>query len=370
MQDDLRYWVGFHRIQGIGAVRLRALLERFGDLEQAWHATHAALQSAGLSADLAQQVLQARHELDLKAELEKIEASGYHVLCLKDSAYPDRLKQIASPPILLFTWGELTAADKISVAIVGTRRPTDYGLAVAQEIAGYLAATGVTVVSGLARGIDRAAHQGALEAGGRTIAVLGSGLDKIYPPEHKRLAARMAEAGCVISEYPLGTDPEGRNFPIRNRIISGVSLAVVVVEAGKRSGALITADFAADQGRDVFAVPGTIHRPMSTGANRLIQAGAYPLLEPGEILETLNLGLVIEQLSLEESLPQDPDERAVLEQMGSEPVHADEIGKRAGLQAQKVNAVLTMLELKGRVRRTGGMNFVRIAEQHARYRVD
>ncbi|MEJ2011951.1 MAG: DNA-processing protein DprA [Anaerolineales bacterium] len=370
MQDDLRYWVGFHRIQGIGAVRLRALLERFGNLEQAWHATYADLQSAGLNGELARLVLQARREFDLKAELEKIKASGYRVLCLKDSDYPERLKQIASPPVLLFTWGQIGPEDRICVAIVGTRRPTDYGLAVAQEVAGYLASRGVTVVSGLARGIDHAAHRAALDAGGRTIAVLGSGLDRIYPPEHKRLAAQIAETGCVLSEFPLGTDPEGRNFPIRNRIISGISLAVVVVEAGKRSGALITADFAADQGRDVFAVPGTIHRPMSAGTNRLIQVGAFPLLEPGEILETLNLGLVIEQLSLEEALPQDPEERAVLEQLGPEPLHADEIGKRSGLQAQRVNAVLTMLELKGRVRRTGGMNFVRIAEPGVGYRID
>jgi len=370
MQDDLRYWVGFHRIQGIGAVRLRNLLDAFGDLEKAWNATPAQLRRAGLNLELAESVQQMRNTLDLDAALEQIRSSGYHVVKLSDPEYPERLKQVASPPILLFLWGEFDPADQLAVALVGTRRPTEYGLAVVQEIAQYLASVGVTIVSGLARGIDGAAHLAALDAGGRTIAVLGSGLDRIYPPEHEHLAERIAESGCILSEYPLGTSPEGRNFPARNRIISGISLGVVVIEAGERSGALITADFAADQGRDVFAVPGTIYRPASKGTNRLIQAGAYPLLRPEEILETLNLGLVIEQLSFDQVLPQDTDERAVLEQLGKDPLHVDEIGARSGLHAQKVNAVLTMLELKGRVRRTGGMHFVRIAEPQVRYRVD
>jgi DNA processing protein len=195
-------------------------------------------------------------------------------------------------------------------------------------------------------------------------------LNRIYPPEHSHLAERTAGSGCVLTEYPLDMEPEARNFPVRNRIISGVSLAVVVVEAGERSGALITADFAADQGRDVFAVPGTIHRAASRGTNRLIQSGAFPLLEPDDILETLNLGLVVEQMSLEQALPPDPEERAVLEELGSEPLHVDEIGARSGLHARRVNAVLTMLELKGRVRRMGGMHFVRIAEPRIGYRVD
>jgi len=370
MKDDLRYWVGFHRIQGIGAVRLRGLLEAFGDLERAWNAGQADLKRAGLNTDLSNAVVKARQEMDLNAALGQIQDAGYQVLRMKDPGYPERLKQIASPPIVLYVWGEITLADRIAVAIVGTRRPTEYGLAVTQEIARYLGARGVTVVSGLARGIDGAAHRAALEAGGRTFAVLGSGLDRIYPSEHRQLAMQIAVGGCVLSEYPLGTDPEARNFPARNRIISGISLAVVVVEAGERSGALITADFAADQGRDVFAVPGTVHRPTSKGTNRLIQSGAFPLLEPGEILETLNLGLVIEHVNLEQVLPQDPDERAVLAQLGSEPLHVDDIGARSGLQARDVNAVLTMLELKGRVRRTGGMHFVRIAEPQSRYRVD
>jgi DNA processing protein len=368
--DDLRYWVGFHRIQGIGAVRLRGLLNAFGDLERAWNATSAELQQAGLNSDLAHAVLEGRRAMDLQLELEKVQDSGYRVLRMIDPDYPERLQQISSPPILLFMWGEIQPQDQVAVGIVGTRRPTKYGLAVAQEISQYLASRGVTVVSGLARGIDGAAHRGALDAGGRTIAVLGSGLNRIYPPEHAHLAERTAGSGCVLTEYPLDMDPEARNFPVRNRIISGVSLAVVVVEAGERSGALITADFAADQGRDVFAVPGTIHRAASRGTNRLIQSGAFPLLEPDDILETLNLGLVVEQMSLEQTLPPDPEERAVLEELGSEPLHVDEIGARSGLHAHRVNAVLTMLELKGRVRRTGGMHFVRIAEPRIGYRVD
>ena len=256
---------------------------------------HASRATAGrVISDLAIAVVQERQKLDLQLELDRIEAGGNNVLRMNDSGYPERLKQISSPPILLFTWGEIRPQDQVAVAIVGTRRPTKYGLAVAQEITQYLASAGITVVSGLARGIDGAAHRGALDAGGRTLAVLGSGLNRIYPPEHSHLAEWVAESGCVLTEYLLEADPEGRNFPAHNRIISGVSLAVVVVEAGERSGALITADFAADQGRDVFAVPGTIHRAASKGTNRLIQSGAYPLLELGEIVETLNLSLVVE----------------------------------------------------------------------------
>jgi len=370
MQDDLQYWVGFHAVPGIGAVRLHRLLDAFGSLEAAWNASPEELRRSGLGSELAQAVVQIRRELDLDARLAQIRRSGYRMVRMKDAEYPQRLKEIASPPMLLFLRGELTERDRVSVAIVGTRRPTDYGLAVAQEAAQFLAGAGVTIVSGLARGIDGAAHRAALDAGGRTIAVLGSGLDRIYPPEHRRLAKRASESGAVISEYAPEAEPEGRNFPARNRIISGLSLAVVVVEASERSGALITADFAADQGRDVFAVPGTIYRPASKGTNRLIQSGAFPLLEPADILEALNLGLVTGQLRLEQALPQDADERLVLGLMGAEPLHVDEIGARSGMNAPQVNAVLTMLELKGRVRRTGGTHFIRIAEPYAGYRVD
>jgi DNA processing protein len=222
----------------------------------------------------------------------------------------------------------------------------------------------------LARGIDAEAHLAALDAGGRTIAVLGSGLDRVYPPEHRALAERISSSGAVVSDYALGTEPEGRNFPPRNRLISGLALGVIVVEAGNSSGALITADFAAEQGREVFAVPGGIYRTASKGANRLIQSGAHPLVEASEVLEILNLEQVAVMRAAHAELPSDPDEAMILEQLGSEPVHVDDLCAQVELPAYKVNAALTMLELKGLVQRTGGMHFSRLAERRARYKVD
>ena len=292
MGDDIRYWVGFNRISGVGAARFKLLLEAFGDLGTAWKATASELHNAGLGKKTVQAILATRDKMDLAWELDRIYELGYSLLTVSDQNYPARLREIDLAPPLLYQYGDLGEHDRLAAAIVGTRRATQYGKSVAREIAYVLAGCGVTIVSGLARGIDGIAHQAAIDAGGRTIAVLGSGLDNIYPPEHRGLADKIAVQGSVISDYPMGTKPEGRNFPPRNRIISGLSLAVIVIEAGESSGALITADFSADQGRDVFAVPGDIYKPSSKGTNRLIQAGAHPLVKPEEVLEVLNLDLV------------------------------------------------------------------------------
>jgi DNA processing protein len=209
-----------------------------------------------------------------------------------------------------------------------------------------------------------------MAAGGRTIAVLGSGLANIYPPEHTKLAEQISERGVVISEYSLDTPPEGKNFPPRNRIISGLALGVIVVEAGRTSGALITADFAADQGRDVFSVPGDITRNQSKGTNQLIQQGAFLLTDPLEVLEVLNLAMVDQEVQLEMDLPDEPSERLLLEALGREPLHVDEIRSRSHLSASEVSAGLAMLEIKGRVKQVGGMHFVRVRENRAQYQVD
>lgn len=370
MGDDLRYWVGFNRISGVGAARFKLLLEAFGDLEFAWKATASELREAGLGQITIQSILSARDEMDLGLELERIYEQGFTLLTIKDQNYPARLREIGLPPPLLYLKGALGDNDRLAAAIVGTRRATQYGKSVAREIAYVLAGCGVTIVSGLARGIDGIAHQAAIDAGGRTIAVLGSGLDKIYPPEHRGLADKIEAQGSVISDYPLGTKPEGRNFPPRNRIISGLSLAVIVIEAGETSGALITADFSADQGRDVFAVPGDIYKPSSKGTNRLIQAGAHPLVKPEEVLEVLNLDLVSSQDDVAEQLPEDEIEQKVFQAISKQPIHVDELQARCSLPVSTVNAALAMLELKGRVKQVGGMNFVRIREAKATYKVD
>jgi len=365
---DKRYWVGFNLVKGIGAVRLRALREHFGDLSLAWQAPVDALQAAGLSQKIAERVIQARASVDLDGFMEQIAAQGIQVLTWEDEAYPACLKEIDQPPPILYLRGELTIEDSWAVAVVGTRRVTAYGRQVTEELASYLAQNGVTVVSGLARGVDAIAHQAALKAGGRTLAVMGNGVDRIYPPEHRALAEQILASGALLSDYAPGTPPEGANFPPRNRLISGLSLAVVVVEAGETSGALITAQFAVDQGREVFAVPGNILAPQSKGTNRLIQQGAHPLLSARDVLEALNLTRVSEQRLVRRALPADEVETQVLNVLAHEPLHVDEIRNQTGLPIERVSATLVMMELKGMVRQVGGMNYVAVREEQVEYR--
>jgi DNA processing protein len=254
-----------------------------------------------------------------------------------------------------------------AVAIVGTRKVTAYGRQVTEEIASFLAANGMTVISGLARGVDAIAHQTALKAGGRTIGILGSGVDKIYPPEHRALADQMMQRGAIISDYAVGTPPDASNFPPRNRIISGLSLAVVVIEAAETSGALITAEFAAEQGREIFAVPGSILAPQSKGTNKLIQNGALPLLTPADLMQALDMTRMGAQKSARKILPADETEARVLGVLGDEPMHVDDIRQQADLPIEKISATLALMELKGMVRQVGGMNYVAMREEQSEY---
>lgn len=368
--DMKKYWIGFNHVSGIGPVRLRNLLDFFGSIEDAWHASALDLARIGLPGSVIESLLKTRQSLDLDRELAWITGQSIQMLTWDDVEYPALLREIEAPPPLLYVRGRLTQADGAGVAVVGTRRATPYGLAVAAEIAGVLAASGVTVISGLARGIDASAHKAALSAGGRTIAVLGSGLDYVYPPEHVNLARKIAARGAVISDYPIGTRPEGRNFPPRNRIISGLSRIVVVVEAGASSGALITASFAADQGRDVFAVPGSIFSDGSLGPHRLIHSGAGVMSSPEDLLEALDLERIREQDRARAELPENEVERIVWQHLGSEPVHVDEIRVKCKLPVQQASAALTMLEMKGRVRQVGAMQYVRIRDGITGYEVN
>jgi DNA processing protein len=257
--------------------------------------------------------------------------------------------------------------DLFAVAIVGTRRVTPYGRQITEELATYLAAHGITVISGLARGVDALAHQTALKAGGRTIGVLGSGVDKIYPPEHRALAEKMMGSGAILSDYAPGTPPDASNFPPRNRIISGLSLAVVVIEAGETSGALITAEFAAEQGREVFAVPGSILAPQSKGTNKLIQNGALPLLSVNDLMQVLDLTRMGEHKAARKIIPGDETEARLMSVLSEEALHIDEIRKQSELPIEKVSATLALMELKGMVRQVGGMNYVAVREVQSDY---
>ena len=366
---DKRYWVGFNLVKGIGAVRLQALRDHFGDLALAWQAPVDALQSAGLSQKLAERVAQVRAGVDLDRIIAQVKAQGIEILTWDDELYPLRLKEIDQPPPVLYVRGMLTTEDSWAVAVVGTRRVSAYGRQVTEDLALFLASNGVTVVSGLARGVDAIAHQAALKAGGRTIAVLGCGVDRIYPPEHTQLAEKIMANGALVSDYALGTPPDASNFPPRNRIISGLSMATVVVEAGETSGALITAQFAVDQGREVFAVPGNILALQSKGTNRLIAQGARPMLSVHDLLDVLNLTRVTEQRFVSKVLPADETEAKLMSVLTHEPLHMDEIRNQTGLPIERVSATLVMMELKGLVRQVGGLNYVAVREEQAGYEV-
>jgi DNA processing protein len=366
--DEKKYWVGFNLIKGIGAVRMQALINHFGDLELAWRAAPVDLAGAGLSLKLIERVVQARAQVDLDMVWSRIESQGIKILTWKDEVYPQRLKEIEQPPPVLYVRGDYLPDDLYAVAIVGTRRVTAYGRQITEELSSYLAANGITVISGLARGVDAIAHQTALKTGGRTIGVLGSGVDKIYPPEHRQLAEQiMMGHGAIVSDYAPGTPPDASNFPPRNRIISGLSLAVVVIEAGETSGALITAEFAAEQGREIFAVPGSILAPQSKGTNKLIQKGALPLLSVNDLMQALNLTRMGAQKAARKIIPADATEARLIGVLGTEPLHVDEIRNQTELPIEKVSATLALMELKGMVRQVGGMNYVAVREEESDY---
>ncbi len=367
---DLGYWVGFNKVQGIGPLRLRALLDTYGSIERAWHAPGEQLSRVGLDNRSVKNLLKARSEIDLERELERIEAMNVRVLTWESPDYPRLLLETHAPPPVLYVKGELTEQDAWAVAIVGTRRASTYGREVTRRLSGALARNGITVVSGMARGIDGVAHRAALEAGGRTVAVFGCGIDRIYPPEHRKLAQQIASRGALVSDYPLGTPPEGRNFPPRNRIISGLSLGVLVTNAGKTSGALITADFAAEQGRDVFAVPGSVLTRGSIGPNRLIQDGAKLVATAEDILEELNLTMVAEQKQARQVLPDDETEATLLEHLSADPTHVDDLQQKIDLPISEVTSTLAMMELKGMVRQVGGMKYVVARESGVSYVVE
>jgi DNA processing protein len=362
MRDEKKYWIGFNLVRGIGAVRFQQIQSYFGELSIAWNAPAEAFNEVGLPNRALKNFLELRNQIDLDQLYESILEKNVTVLTLLDDEYPRLLKEIDQAPPVIYVKGTLTPADEFAVAIVGTRRVSNYGQQITRDASIYLAGHGLTIVSGLARGVDGIAHRYALQAGGRTLAVLGSGVDVIYPPEHRKLAEAISENGAIISDYPLGTQPEGINFPPRNRIISGLSLATVVVEAGERSGALITADFAVEQGRDVFAVPGNVLSPASRGTNRLIQNGAYAMVSPQDVLDVLDLSEVESIKTARQVLPADAMETKILKVMDFEPKHVDEICNALGLPVEKVSAALTMMELKGLVQHVGAMRYAAVRQ--------
>ncbi len=359
--EQAGYWLGFNRVPGIGVVRIRRLLEAFGDIQRAWEATPIELAAAGLGQREITSLVTVRKRFDRTVELGDLQQRGIKVVTIDQQTYPRRLREIYAAPPVLFVLGQLLPEDDLSVAVVGTRHATAYGRAVTEKISFELAKAGVTVISGMARGHDSFAHRSALQAGGRTLAVYACGLDIVYPPENRELAGEIAKNGAVISEHPLGTRPEAQHFPARNRIVSGLARATLIVEAGERSGALITAQFANDQGRDVMAVPGPINSPRSVGTNRLIQDGAKLVQSVEDIFS--ELGMVHRQSHAVQSVFPDllagtPNEAAIMAKLSDDPMSPDDLSRELKMSAQEVGTSLTMLEIQGRVRQLGGLVYI------------
>ena len=343
---------------------MRRLLDCFGTPQAILTARGSELRSVeGVGPEIADSIASWEKNIDLAAELKRIEEFGAHVVAQSDPAYPPLLKEIHNPPIVLYVWGELTERDRHSISIVGSRKTTHYGLESAKKLAYQLAYAGLTVVSGLARGIDTAAHQGALAAKGRTVAVIGSGLMRLYPAENQQLAEKIVESGAVVTEFPMTVSPDPQNFPQRNRIVSGWSDGLLVIEAGLNSGALITANQAAEQGRTVYALPGQIDKPSSAGSNRLIQQGAKLVMSASDVLDELEL-LLPEKPNLQSSpsrvIQFTGNEQAVYDAIGENETAIDTIIAKSNLPVGTVSSTLLALEMKRLVKQLPGQHFVKL----------
>lgn len=367
--------VALQNVLGLGCVRALKLLNRFGSASTIFSLDTSSLQREELSLETVEDLLSGAALKRAEEMLKKLDSMGAEATIITDSNYPRLLKEISDPPLVLYSLGDLSILNlQPAIAVVGSRRASFYGRHAAEILSFDLAARGVTVVSGLARGIDQTAHAAALEAGGKTVAILGSGLDQIYPKENLRLAKEIAEKGVLLTELPLGTPPLSQNFPFRNRIISGVSLGVLVVEAAERSGSLITARMAIEQNRDVFAVPGQITSPSSFGPNTLIKDGAKLVHSFMDILDELpdyakrtgidepnEHSLEDEQIQLFTDTFLTEDEKKLFSLLDfTAPKHVDELIVESGLDAASLMSSLTMLELRQQVRQSSGKHYIRV----------
>ena len=358
--------IALNMLPTVGPVRLRKLLEVFSAPQQILAAKRSDLRKVeGIGREVADQIGNWESTVDLAAELQRVREFGVTVITQESRSYPNPLREIHAPPIVLYVWGELQERDHHAIGIIGARRTTHYGTESAKKLAYQLAYAGLTVISGLARGIDTAAHQGALAAKGRTIAVIGSGLAKLYPPENAALAEKIRSGnGAIVSEFSMEIEPDRQTFPMRNRIISGWSHGILVVEAGLNSGALITAAQALEQGRSVYGVPGHINAPSAMGSNRLIQQGAKLVMDASDILDDLQI-LLPEAKPLPEAAsrqlpPLSEEERRVYDAINASETPIDQIAAQCDLPSAIVSSTLLRLELKRLVKQLPGKYFVKL----------
>lgn len=353
------YWIALSLLPDIGPVRAKRLLTAFGSPEKIFEARPDDLLSVeGIGINRMKNIKEFSLWEEVEKQVKVIEQREIKAVCFAETAYPEMLREIEDAPIVLYVRGNIEPQDRYAVAVVGSRKLTHYGASVAEDISGELASMGFTVVSGMARGIDSLAHRAALKAGGRTFAVLGSGLDIPYPPENRTLMDKIAGSGCVITEFPPGTAPDKENFPKRNRIISGLSLGVLVVEATSESGALITARCAIDQGREVFAVPGNVISSSSEGTNELIRRGAVLTRKAEDIVKELALVLKgfirsVEKMKIDVT----QEEMKLCNLLSGEPKQIDDISRESGLPVSEALGILLGLELKGAVKQITGKRF-------------
>ena len=356
--NELQYWISFSRIPGIGRAKVIQLKDHFASLDRAWNASSGELTIAGLDSKSVSAIVHWRSKITPEKEIETLSRFNIEAISCDSPQYPSRLREIYDFPAVLYIRGKMITQDECCIAVVGTRNCTLYGRQVAEEIVSELSRNNITIVSGLARGIDSVAHRTTIDSGGRTIAVFASGLDIVYPAENARLARSIIEHGALVSEYPPGTKPHAAHFPSRNRIMSGLSLGVLAIEAGERSGALITAEQALMQNRDVFAIPGSIFSESSRGTNHLIQQGAKLVRNHLDILEELNVAVLAQQLEMKELIPANKTESLLMQHITKEPVHIDEICRKSKLPMQTVSGNLTTMELKGLITHIGSMHYI------------
>jgi DNA processing protein len=361
MRENLKYLLALDSFDKFGPASLRKLLGFFPCAESAFKASLGDLISAGINEKIANEFAKERIKISPDNIMEEIQKEGVKIALIKDKEYPPLLSEIYEPPLILYYKGEIEDKNPFAIAMVGTRKFSAYGKQAAEKITKDLVLRNCTIISGLALGIDTISHYTALDNGGRTVGVLGTGVDRksIYPSSNCHLADKIiGSGGMIISEFPLKTLPLKYNFPRRNRIISGLSLGTVVVEAGERSGALITANFALEQNREVFAVPGNIFSAVSKGPNKLIRAGAKPVMDVSDIMESLDSSKTYSHIEIKKILPESIEEKTILAHLSHEPKHADELVRLTKLSTSVINSTLTIMEMKGIAKNIGGMMYV------------